>query len=564
MAVARSQMRLSKPGEPEIILPGGHIVRHRGLRGQDHAVAHGAVAGHSGLSGEDGVFADDGRAGQPGLRAQQGVFAHARAVAHLHQVVDFRSAGDLGRAHGRAVDAGVGLNVDPVADDDRPGLRDLLPAAFVVLGETEAVAANHDAIFERDVIAEDAVFADDGVRMREEIAADLDAGVDGYMGQKLGARPDAGARADDDVSSDMGALADDGAHIDCGGGVNAGRIIGRLVKEAERAGKGVVGVLDAERGNGNLGKFRLNQHCCGVRGARQAGVAGIGHERNFGGPGLFNSLYAGDFHARDRRGVPRPASWPARLASLSEIVKRGASARRHRHLTRDCGVTGSTAPQARRLDPSREFQNPNLKPPSLIPRSRKAQKSLWRNLYMTRPNDLGGSFTFANTAMTVQRMGYGAMQLAGPRVWGPPRDREQAIAVLREAIASGVNHIDTSDYYGPYVTNQIIREALHPYPKGLVMVTKVGARRGPDASWLPARSPQELIDAVDDNLRNLGLDALDVVNLRMGGLEAPTDTPIEPEFSVLAELRQQGKIRELGLSNVTPAQLKEAQINRFR
>ncbi len=178
---------------------------------------------------------------------------------------------------------------------------------------------------------------------------------------------------------------------------------------------------------------------------------------------------------------------------------------------------------------------------------------------MTRPNDLGGSFTFANTAMTVQRMGYGAMQLAGPRVWGPPRDPEQAIAVLREAIASGVNHIDTSDYYGPYVTNQIIREALHPYPKGLVMVTKVGARRGPDASWLPARSPQELIDAVDDNLRNLGLDALDVVNLRMGGLEAPTDAPIEPQFSVLAELRQQGKIRELGLSNVTPAQLKEAQ-----
>lgn len=178
---------------------------------------------------------------------------------------------------------------------------------------------------------------------------------------------------------------------------------------------------------------------------------------------------------------------------------------------------------------------------------------------MKRPNDLGGSFTFLNTAITVRRMGYGAMQLAGPRVFGPPRDRAQAIAVLREAIASGVNHIDTSDYYGPHVTNQIIREALHPYPEGLVLVTKVGARRGPDASWLPARSPQELIGAIDDNLRNLGLDALDVVNLRMGGLEAPADGPVEPQFSVLAELRQQGKIRELGLSNVTLAQVREAQ-----
>ena len=179
---------------------------------------------------------------------------------------------------------------------------------------------------------------------------------------------------------------------------------------------------------------------------------------------------------------------------------------------------------------------------------------------MTAQNNLGSSFTFPGTALTVHRMGYGAMRLTGPRIWGPPRDRAQAIAVLREAIAAGVNHIDTSDYYGPYVTNQIIREALHPYPDGLVIVTKVGARRGPDASWLPARSRQDLIDAVDDNLRRLGLDALDVVNLRVGGLEAPADTPIEPEFSVLAELRQQGKIRELGLSNVTPAQLKEAQM----
>ncbi len=178
---------------------------------------------------------------------------------------------------------------------------------------------------------------------------------------------------------------------------------------------------------------------------------------------------------------------------------------------------------------------------------------------MTGPKDLGGSFTFAHTDMTVHRMGYGAMQLAGPRVFGPPRDRAQAIAVLREAIASGVNHFDTSDYYGPFVTNEIIRESLHPYPGGLVIVTKVGARRTEDASWLPARSPKELTDAVEDNLRRLGLDAMDVVNLRMGGLEPPEDTPIESEFSTLAELRRQGKIKELGLSNVTPAQVKLAQ-----
>src|ERR1700690_4674443 len=149
---------------------------------------------------------------------------------------------------------------------------------------------------------------------------------------------------------------------------------------------------------------------------------------------------------------------------------------------------------------------------------------------MTKKTDLGGSFTLANTSLTVNRMGYGAMQLAGPQVWGPPRDPEEAIRVLQTAVEAGVNHIDTSDFYGPHVTNQIIKQALHPYPDGLVIVTKVGARRGADKSWAHALSRQELIDAVHDNLRNLGLDALDVVNLRVGGVMAPSDEPIEEPF----------------------------------
>jgi pyridoxine 4-dehydrogenase len=178
---------------------------------------------------------------------------------------------------------------------------------------------------------------------------------------------------------------------------------------------------------------------------------------------------------------------------------------------------------------------------------------------MADQNPLGGTFTFPTTTLTVHRMGYGAMQLAGPHVWGPPRDRAAAIAVLKEAIASGIDHIDTSDFYGPHVTNQIIREALHPYPDNLVLVTKLGARRGADSSWIPALSRQDLIDGAHDNLRNLGLDALDVVNLRVGGLAGPTDGSIEAPLTVLAELKQQGLIRHLGLSNVSPAQLAEAQ-----
>jgi aryl-alcohol dehydrogenase-like predicted oxidoreductase len=178
---------------------------------------------------------------------------------------------------------------------------------------------------------------------------------------------------------------------------------------------------------------------------------------------------------------------------------------------------------------------------------------------MTMHTNLGGSFTFANTTMTVNRMGYGAMQLAGPEVWGPPRDPEEALRVLREAIEGGVNHIDTSDFYGPHVTNQIIRKALHPYMDGLVIVTKVGARRGRDKSWIHALSRQELIDAVHDNLRNLGLDQLDVVNLRVGEVMGPSGGSIEEPLTVLAELKQQGLIRHLGLSNVTLRQLAEAQ-----
>ena len=175
------------------------------------------------------------------------------------------------------------------------------------------------------------------------------------------------------------------------------------------------------------------------------------------------------------------------------------------------------------------------------------------------PITLGGSFTFENTSLSVNRMGYGAMQLAGPQVWGPPRDPDAAVRVLREAIAAGVNHIDTSDFYGPHVTNRIIKEALHPYLTGLVIVTKLGARRGPDKSWIHALSRQELIDGVHDNLRNLGLDRLDIVNLRVGDPMGPTEGSIEQPLTVLADFKRQGLIRHLGLSNVTPRQFAEAQ-----
>ena len=166
--------------------------------------------------------------------------------------------------------------------------------------------------------------------------------------------------------------------------------------------------------------------------------------------------------------------------------------------------------------------------------------------------------TFKVGARTVKRLGYGAMQLAGPGVFGPPKDRKGALAVLREAVASGVNHIDTSDYYGPHVTNQLIREALHPYSDDLVIVTKIGAKRGQDGSWNPAYSAEDLTSAVHDNLRNLGLDTLDVVNLRiMFGAHGPAEGSIEAQLNTLAKLQRQGLVRHIGLSNVTPKQIEE-------
>jgi pyridoxine 4-dehydrogenase len=181
------------------------------------------------------------------------------------------------------------------------------------------------------------------------------------------------------------------------------------------------------------------------------------------------------------------------------------------------------------------------------------------------PGGAGQGGDMTNTTFTLggdlslTRVGYGAMQLAGPGVWGPPKDHDEAVAVLRTAVALGVTHIDTSDYYGPYVVNELIREALHPYPEGLHLVTKVGARRAPDKSWPPALSRQDLIDAVHDNLKHLGLDVLDVVNLRVGGVERPTPGSIAEPFGVLAELREQGLIRHLGVSGVNDDQLTEAQ-----
>jgi pyridoxine 4-dehydrogenase len=170
----------------------------------------------------------------------------------------------------------------------------------------------------------------------------------------------------------------------------------------------------------------------------------------------------------------------------------------------------------------------------------------------------GGTFTMA-ADLTVTRMGYGAMQLAGPGVFGPPRDRDAAVAVLRDVIDLGITHIDTSDYYGPYITNQIIKEALHPYPDSLHIVTKVGALRDTEGGWLHARAPEQLRQAVYDNLEHLGLDVLDVVNLRLGGLDGPTPGSVAEPFTVLAQLQQEGVIKHLGMSTVSAEQISEAQ-----
>lgn len=173
---------------------------------------------------------------------------------------------------------------------------------------------------------------------------------------------------------------------------------------------------------------------------------------------------------------------------------------------------------------------------------------------------LGGSFTFPGTDRTVHRMGYGAMQLAGPGVYGPPKDHDEAIAVLQEAVEAGVDHIDTSDFYGPHVTNKLIHEALFPYPENLTIVTKVGARRGADKSWHPAAGPHQLREAVEDNLRHLGLNSLPLVNMRFfGDGHGPADGPVEEQMRTLAELQQQGKIQHIGVSNVTLKQMREAQ-----
>ena len=173
--------------------------------------------------------------------------------------------------------------------------------------------------------------------------------------------------------------------------------------------------------------------------------------------------------------------------------------------------------------------------------------------------DISKAGTFRLGDRDVKRMGYGAMQLAGPGVFGPPKDRDQAIAVLREAVASGVNHIDTSDYYGPHVVNEIIREALAPYPDNLVLVTKLGARRGDDASWIPAMAPEELAAGLRDNLRNLGVEAMEVANLRIvGSTHAPAEGSIARQVEAMAELQRQGLVRHVGVSNVTRAQVEEA------
>ncbi|WIG96521.1 aldo/keto reductase family oxidoreductase [Myxococcus sp. SDU36] len=177
---------------------------------------------------------------------------------------------------------------------------------------------------------------------------------------------------------------------------------------------------------------------------------------------------------------------------------------------------------------------------------------------MTHTDKLGGRFTFPGTTLTVHRMGYGAMQLAGPHVWGPPRDPEAAAAVLREALAIGIDHFDTSDAYGPHVTNQLIRDTLHPYPKNVVIVSKLGGRRGADKSWLPALSPAEIRSDLQDNLRHLGLDAIDIVNLRMMSM-TPTEGPLDQELAVLVELKREGLVRHIGLSNVTARQVEQAQ-----
>jgi pyridoxine 4-dehydrogenase len=172
---------------------------------------------------------------------------------------------------------------------------------------------------------------------------------------------------------------------------------------------------------------------------------------------------------------------------------------------------------------------------------------------------LGGKFTFPGTHLTVNRVGFGAMQLTGPHIFGEPKDRDQAVAVVREAIASGINHIDTSDYYGPHAANRIIKEAIHPYPEDLVIVSKLGAVRGDDASWIMAHTPEDYRAGVEGNLKNLGLDAIDIMNMRVGGVEGPDDSSIAERLSSIIKLKEEGLIKHIGISNVSPKQFAEAE-----
>ena len=321
-------MKEGDGAEPDAIVEAGRagdhfswrdIVRDGGLRGEDDAVADGAVAGDAHLTGENDVVADDRGAGEAGLRAEQRVVADAGAVADLNEVVDLCAVADFCCADGGAIDGGVGLDVNAAADADGAGLGNFFPMALFVFGKAEAVRADDGAVFKRDVIAEDAVFANDGMGVREEVTADLYAGIEHDVGQKSGVRAEAHVGTDDRVGADVRAGADFRSGINDGSGVDAGRISGRLIEESERAVEGVVGVLDAQGCGGDFLEFGLDDDGGGAGGSGESGVAGIRDEGDFGGAGYFNPIDAGNFEVCDCRGVLRPDGLPIRLASLRRL-----------------------------------------------------------------------------------------------------------------------------------------------------------------------------------------------------------------------------------------------------
>src|ERR1700733_14426779 len=275
--------------------------------------------------------------------------------------------------------------------------------------------------------------------------------------------------------------------------------------------------------------------------------------------------------SRCSRCAPASVGTTLRVVRLSSLTPSCASRRRTASLRLDALLPLTRAPSRKplaRATATKAWRSPrstftvrfSAQPVRIVPDYREPTRRLSLSSLEGRSimASIEQSGTFKLGDDTVKRLGYGAMQLAGPGVFGPPRDHAAALAVLREAVASGIDHIDTSDFYGPHVTNQIIREALHPYPDDLVIVTKIGARRGADGSWIPAFSPEELTQAVHDNLRNLGLDVLDVVNLRvMINPHHPAEGSIEADLSVLADLQRQGLVRHIGLSHVTPTQVAE-------